>query len=131
MAILLTRVTSLVEDLVFFGIQAVLTPRLIRKDYRSFRVGLLRTDGMQRRRFSVGDAALVYLWILGPQLALLLAATLTVWWLRAKLPPEALRYISASSLWLRFLAIGPYAIGLALRVRYPGFRLQAYGYRFK
>jgi hypothetical protein len=116
--------------LAFFGIQSVLTRRLVQKNYRSFRVGFLRDNDVPSSRFQVREAGLVYLWILGPQLALLLTSSLGVWWFGAKLPPETVRYISSLSLWLRFLVVGPYAVGLALRAKYPGFRLQAYGFRY-
>lgn len=117
-------------NVAFFGIQAALTRRLVRKNYRSFRVGVLRDDGQRSRRLSVREASLVWLWILGPQLALLLTASIIVWWFGDKLPPETIRSISSLSLWLRFLVVGPYAVDLALRAKYPGFRLQAYGYRY-
>ena len=123
-------VIALGGNLVFFGIQAVLTRRLVRKNYRSFRVGILRDDGRPGRRLSMREAGRVWLWILGPQLALLLTASVVASWYGAKAPPETLRLITSLSLWLKFLLIGPYAVDLALRVRYPGFRLQPMGIRY-
>jgi hypothetical protein len=123
-------VIALAGHLAFFVIQAVLTRRLVQKNYRSFRVGVLCENGQQDRRLSMREAGSVWLWILGPQLALLLIASVLVWWYGAKLPPETVRSISSLSLWLRFLVVGLYAVDLALRVNYSGFRLQAYGYRY-
>jgi hypothetical protein len=121
---------SLGGNLLFFGIQAVLTRRLVRKNYRSFRVEILRDDGRPSRMLSVRQAIHVWLWILAPQLALLLSSSLIVWWYGAKIPPETVRSISSLTLWLRFLVVGPYAVDLALRAKYAGFRLQAYGFRY-
>jgi hypothetical protein len=117
-------------NLLFFGIQAVLIHRLVRKNYRSFRVEVIRGDGQRSRRLSTREVLRVWLWIMGPQLALLLTASLVVWCYGAKLPPGTVRSITSLSLWLRILLVGPYAVDLALRVNYPGFRLQAYGFRY-
>jgi hypothetical protein len=125
-----TRHTALAATHPFFGIQALLIPRLVRHDYRTFRVYTIRDDGRQDRTLSMREAVLVWVWMLGPQLALLLGSSLLVWWYGPKLPPQTVQSISSLALWLRFLAVGPYSIGLALRARYPGFRLQAYGFRY-
>ena len=112
-------------NLAFFGIQAVLTHRLVRKNYRSFRVDVIPEDCRRSSVLSMRDAGLVWLSILGPQLALLLISSLVVWRYRGSLPPETVGGISSLSLGLRFLAVGPYSVGLAVQVKYPGFRLQA------
>ena len=117
-------------NLAFFSIQALLTRRLVRKNYRSFRVYVVRSDGSQCRKLSLREAVSVWLWIFGPQLAPLLVASLVVWFWGTKLPSEAVRGLSSMSLWLRFLVVGPYAVDLALRVKYPTFRLQACGFRY-
>jgi hypothetical protein len=114
--------------LVFFGVQALLTRRLVRKNYRTFRVGTVREGGERSRKLSMREAGLVWLWILGPQLALILTTSIITW--SYVLPPETGRAISGLSLWINFLVVGPYAIALALRVKYPGFRLQSYGFRY-
>lgn len=119
-----------VESLSFFCVQALLTNRLVRKKYKTFRIEVLRDDPTQTAKLSLSESGRVWLWIFGPQLALVLASSLIVWWYSAALPPETVRSISSLSLWLRFLAVGPYAIGLALRAHYPGFRLQSYGMRY-
>jgi hypothetical protein len=141
-AILLTRgysvellrnkssIIALGGNLAFFGIQALLTHRLARKNYRSFRVYVVRADGKQDRKLSLRETTSVWFWIFGPQLAFLLIASLVVWFWGPKLPSETVREFSSMSLWLRFLVVGPYAVGLALRVKYPTFRLQAYGIRY-
>jgi hypothetical protein len=122
-------VTALAANLVFFAIQWFLVRRLVRKKYRSFRVGVLREDGQNPRGLSAREISLVWLWMLGPQSALLLASSLIAWCYGSQLSAETVRTISSLSLWLRFLVVGPYAIGLGIGAAYPGFRLQAYGYR--
>jgi hypothetical protein len=117
-------------NLTFFAIQALLTGRLVRKNYRSFRVYVVRDVGTQSRNLSIREAVSVWLWILGPQLALLLLVSLVVWFWGTKLPPDTVRGFSSMALWLRFLVVGPYAVDLALRVKYPAFRLQAHGFRY-
>ncbi len=102
----------------------------MRKNYRSFRVYVVRDDGSKSRNLSIRKAVSVWLWILGPQFALLLLVCIVVWFWGAKLPSETVRGFSSMSLWLRFLVIGPYAVGLALRPKYPTFRLEANGFRY-
>ena len=123
-------VIALGGNLAFFAIQAFLTRRLVRKNYRSFRVYVVRDDGSKRRNLSVREAVSVWLWILGPQFALLLLVSVVVGFWGAKLPSDTVRGFSSMSLWIRFLVIGPYAAGLALRPKYPTFRLEAHGFRY-
>jgi hypothetical protein len=123
-------VIALGGNLAFFAIQALLTRRLVRKNYRSFRVYVIRGDGSKSRELSIREAVSVWLWILGPQFALLLLVSVVVWFWGAKLPSETVRGFSSMSLWLRFLVVGPYAVGLALRPKYPTFRLAANGFRY-
>lgn len=75
-------------NLAFFALQAVLTGRLARKNYRSFRVYVVRGDGQRSRGLSMQEAAAVWLWILGPQLALLLAGFVIFPWWGATLAPK-------------------------------------------
>lgn len=118
-------------NLTFFVIQAFLTRRLVRKNYRSFRVYVVRGDGSRSRNLSMREAISVWLWVLGPQLALLLLVSVVLGFWGAKLPPDTVRAFSSLSLWLRILVIGPYAVGLALRAKYPAFRLEAHGFRYR
>jgi hypothetical protein len=122
---------SLGGNAVYFGIQLILIRRLVRKNYRSFRIEVVREDGVRTRSLTLHEASRVWLWLLGPQLALFLAASLLAILFASKELPEALRGVSALALWLRILLAGPYGIHLAMNARYPGFRLQAYGYRYR
>jgi len=123
-------VIALGGNLTLFAIQALLTRRFVRKNYRSFRLYVVRDDGSKSRNLSIREAVSVWLWILWPQLALLLLVSVVGWFWGAKLPPDTVRGFSSMSLWIRFLVIGPYAVGLALRPKYPAFRLEAHGFRY-
>jgi len=121
---------SLVGPFVFLIIQALLTPRLVRKKYRSFRVYVVRHDGQKDRKLSMREGALISLWILSPQIAVILLVSVLGWVLSSKLPPETIRSIGSLSLWVRVLWAGPYGIDLALRAQYADFRLQAYAQKY-
>jgi len=121
---------AVVGQIAFFCFQAILTPRLFRKNYRTFRICVIRDDGQRSRRLSLLEILQVWLCIMGTELAFLTVASLVLFVYKNKLPAETIRSISSLSLWLRFLLVGPYAVGLALRIRYPGFHLQATGLRY-
>lgn len=123
-------IVALGGNLAFFVIQALLTGRLVRKNYRSFRLYVVRDDGSKSRKLSIREAVPVWLWILGPQLVLLLIVSVVVWFWGTRLPSDTVRAFPSMSLWLRFLVVGPYAVGLALRPKYPVFRLDAHGFRY-
>src|SRR5205823_11213678 len=77
-------------------------------------------------KLSMPEASRVWLWILGPQLALFLTL-LVIWRYVAELPPEIVQGIPSWSLFLKFLVVGPYAVGLALRASHPGFNYRPMG----
>lgn len=110
----------------FFGLQAVLTRRLVTKNYGTFRVYVVRDSGPWERTLSMREVLSVWLRILPPQLALMLIATLMAgWW-----GTERASGIS-SLLWLfQFFLAGPIGISLAMRATYSKFRLEAYGFRY-
>jgi hypothetical protein len=120
---------SIGGQLAFYAIQALLTRRLVQNDYRSFRIYVVRDDGSKSRNLSIPEAVLIWLWILWPQVALQLFFSTLLWLLGAKLPSESVGSLSTMAQWLRFLVIGPYAVGLAIRQTYPAFRLSAHGFR--
>lgn len=121
---------SLIAFVAFFGVQALLARRLLRKKFRTFRIDVIRDDGHRSRELSIRESIRIWLWIFGPQLALSLVFSVLLQFYGNKLQPETVRSLPSMSVWLRFLLVGPYAIDLALRAKYKGFRLQAYGYRY-
>jgi hypothetical protein len=121
---------NLFAYLSFFAIQALLVRRLVRKNYRSFRIYVIFPDGSHARRFSPRQNSLVALWVLGFQVGFITALLLMTLVFRDQLPLQILKSASSIELWLRLFIAGPYSVALALRVRYPGFRLQASGFRY-
>jgi len=115
---------------IFFATQAVLTHRLVRKNYRTFRVYVIRENGEISRRLSVTEGLMVWLCILWPQLTVIILSTLIYWGWGSKIPADLSRSLSALSVWFQILVLGPLCINLAMRVYYSGFRLQAYGFRY-
>jgi hypothetical protein len=69
---------ALAGNVSFFLVQAALTNRIVRKNYRSFRVVVLRNDGQQSRSLSARESMSVWLWVMGPQVALILITSVTV-----------------------------------------------------
>jgi len=116
--------------LAFFATQAVFTRRLTRKKYRTFVIYIVRDHDEPSRRMSWREIALVWLCIFGAHVAFLIALALTVNLLSNRVSPEALSRIANLEPWLRFFMVGPYSIGLAARMKYPGFRLRANGHRY-
>jgi hypothetical protein len=109
----------------FFAIQSLLTHRLVRKNYRSFRIYVVHPNGQQSRRLSLRESLWVGLCLVVYQISFIVALILIVVASGNKLAP-----LIALEVWLRFFVAGPYGIALALRVRYPGFRLRASGFRY-
>ena len=119
--------TFLVAQFTFFAFQSILTRRLVRKRYRSFRVEMIRDSDQHSGRFTTREAWLVWLRILWPQLLSLVLCSLIVW-RSGNQPPER----SFGSLWVlvNFFVAGPIGVGAAMRASYSGFKLQGYGWRF-
>ena len=120
---------SVVAAILFFAAQALLVHRLTRKDFRTFRLEVLRGNGETSRKLSAVEGLQVWFWIVWPQLVVMTILSLIVYWLNQVGAEEPGRAISGMSLWIRILAVGPYAIGLALRTPFPGFRIRAYVYK--
>ncbi len=121
---------SLAAFVAFFGVQALLARRLVRKKFRTFRLEVTRDNRYPSSELSLPESIRIWLWIFGPQFALSLAFSGLLQFYGDRLQPETVRALPSMALWLRFLVVGPYAVDLALRMKYRGFRLQAYGYRY-
>jgi hypothetical protein len=104
----------------FDGLQFFFFRRLLRKQFRSFRVYVIRDNGQRTKTLSLRDTVRVWIWLLRPQLALHLSAAAL-----ALFSPKAYVIISYISL-AYLLWAGPYAMKLALSVQYPTFRLQSF-----
>lgn len=120
---------GLVANIAFLVLRFLLIPRLVRKKYRSFRIFVVRGDDQPVRGLSANEAVRVWLQIVWPQV-LFLAGTALMFSLESStFSPATIQSLSSLGLWIRVLVIGPSAIQFAMRARYGGFRLQAYGYR--
>ena len=116
-------------QLALYSIQSIVIHRLVRKNFQSFRVYVIRKDGERPRRLAFGEGLTVWLRFVAPQLAYSLLGLLFVSLLRPQLSTRAIGEVSSLLRWPLFLVVGPYAIDLALRGKYSKFRLAAYGLR--
>jgi len=121
---------SLIAFVAFFGVQALLTRRLVRKKFRTFRLEVIREDGVPSHELSMRESFWIWLWIFGPQLALSVIFSIILQMYGNRISAERAQTLPSLAVWLRFLVVGPYAIELAMRMKYRGFRLQARGYRY-
>src|SRR5438132_14410335 len=70
----------LAANSVFFTLQAIVIRRLVRKNYRSFRVEIVRDDGQRSRTVSMRPVVLVWLGVLLPLVALVCVKAVAVAW---------------------------------------------------
>ena len=105
--------------------QAVLSFRMVRKNYRSFFIAVAKKGEPLERRLTVSQQVRISFWFLSPQVglyfvgsALIVAAALAGVHLPAAL--------NSLGIWLRILVLGPFGISCAMNANYRGFRLRAY-----
>jgi hypothetical protein len=72
--------------------------RLVRKNYRTFRIYAIRRDGQRGRKLALLDVLQLWLCIMGTQLAFLTVTSLVFLLIRNKLPAETIRSLSSLSL---------------------------------
>jgi hypothetical protein len=119
---------SLEANFIFFVIQLLLARRLVRKNYRSFRVYVVRADGERSRDVSFQETLRLWCRILLVQVVFYLSLSAIAY--LPGLPDDAIGSLSGLGEWIRFLVVGPFAVGFALRAKYPAFRFQACGFRY-
>lgn len=119
----LLGVLFLTQKGVFFLLQGLFIPRLFRKQYRDFRIYLLRDNGEDARTPSFPEVLPVWVWIFLPQF--LATAALGILSLLTATPA----FNSLDSV-LQLLVVGPYAVDLALRRTYSGFRMETAAMRY-
>jgi hypothetical protein len=107
----------------FLAVQALLTRRLVRKDFRSFCVVVVRSNGAPDRSVSSAEGIRIWLWILVAQVGLFLVAAIG----SAASHAQAISSLTTLADWL---IVGPYSIALAINSKYQTLRLQAYGIRY-
>jgi hypothetical protein len=121
---------SAIANVVFLAVQAFLVRRMIRKKYRSFRLVVVRTDGSTTSTLSLRDVLHVWVKIIWPQVAFLVAVWIVLMWQGSDITEETTRAISTLSLWGRLLVVGPFGVYCAVPADYRTFRLEAVGQRF-
>jgi hypothetical protein len=110
--------------------QTFFVPRLVRKKYSTFRVGVLRDGIISSPTLSRSETVQVALRIIWPQAALIALEVLLQVWFSSGPLRSAARFVSPICALARFFVVGPYALSFALRAGYRGFRLQTYGQRY-
>lgn len=105
--------------LVYLAALLYFTPRLTRKDFRDFRLRVVRDNGLTDRRLSRSEALRVWLCLVGTQIAIACAVVALAYWFGATKGLNGLKAL------LRYLVVGPIAVRIALQTKYQGFRLEA------
>jgi uncharacterized membrane protein YsdA (DUF1294 family) len=123
-------IASIIAQIAFFATQALLVHRLPRKKFRTFRLEVVRDGGESSRTLSAKEGVEVWFWIIWPQVMVVTVLSLLAFWMDSKGATEVSRGIPGLAMWTRILIVGPYAIDLAMRTKYSGFRMRIYGYRF-
>jgi len=111
-------------QLLFYCGQIVSIPRLVRKNYRTWNLSVVRDSGQRSRRLSLAETLRLSGWVVVPQVAFLLIWTILFRYF-AGVAMRAETLLGA----IPFLVEGPYSVGLTVRVKHRGLRLEAHGHR--
>jgi hypothetical protein len=115
---------SVISNVVILLVQVPMIYRLVHKQYRSFRVQVLRPDQGADQELSFREALGIWVQIIWPQLLFVVGVGVLLF-----ITPQVINPIQSLLQLTRFLLVGPAAIQFALNANYSGFRLQAYGQR--
>jgi hypothetical protein len=119
-------ILPLIANLVVLFGQGILTFRLVRKQYRSFWIGVLHEGEPLKRRLALREQGRVSLQILLPHTAFLISASLLLYWVTHRISTETAQSLNSFVQLFRILVVGPAAIRWAMYANYGGFHLQAY-----
>ncbi|HYL75183.1 MAG TPA: hypothetical protein VEU96_13315 [Bryobacteraceae bacterium] len=114
----------------YLVVQGLLTVRLVRKRYRSFRIEVERNDGTSSRRLLAEEVVLAWLQIIWPQVLLGVLLDLVVLLLGDNLEELTVRALSSVSIWGNIFVAGPFGVYMATKMKFRGFRLRVYGQRY-
>jgi hypothetical protein len=106
--------------------QGILSFRLVRKNYRTFWIGVVRQGEPLKRDLGLPEMIRIWLQLVWPQIAFVVAVSVFLIWYKDRIPAETTRSLNSLSQWVFILVVGPAAIRWAMYANYPGFRLQAY-----
>jgi hypothetical protein len=112
-------------NLIIFLSQGILALRLVRKDHRSFWIGVLHEGESPKRNLTLRECTRVSFQLLWPQATFLFAVFLLSYSLASSVATETMRSINALMMWLRILLVGPLAVRCAIYANYSRFGLQA------
>jgi hypothetical protein len=110
--------------------QGLLTIRLVRMRYRSFRIEVERNDGTSSRRLLANEVFLAWLQIIWPQVLLGVLLDLLVLLLGDNLEELTIRALSSVSIWGNIFVAGPFGVYMATKMKFRRFRLRVYGQRY-
>jgi hypothetical protein len=116
----------LTGQIVFYSLQAAFTRRLFVKKYQTFLIQAIRENESLPTKLTFRESLNVWWWIFAPQLALVLLVNTFFFFFESKIPPDTIGSISTLATQLRFLFLGPFGIGIAMKMPYRGFRLEAF-----
>lgn len=121
---------SWASALSFLLCQGIFVKRMLRKRYRSFRLEIVRKHESETTTLTTTEVVRVWLNIIWPQVAFLVAVWLMQVSLGGHLSADFIRVLPTLSLWGRILIVGPFGVYWAVAADYPAFRLEAFGQRF-
>jgi hypothetical protein len=106
--------------------QGILSFRLVRKNYRTFWIGVLRQGEPLKRSFGFSESIRVWIQLIWLQIAFVVIVSLFFAWNNDRASAQTMRSLGSLSNFLYYLVVGPLAIDWAMYAHYRGFRLQAY-----
>lgn len=119
------QAASISANAVSLSAQALFVPRLVRKQFRLFRIEVVREDHSPGDRLSFFEIASVSIHLLWPQLAFFVAINSL-----ASLLDRTGSGLGSIMFWITLFLIGPLAIKLAVQAQYSRFKLQPFGIRY-
>ncbi len=111
---------SVISNLVILLVQVPMVYRLVHKQYRSFRVQVLRPAQGADLELSFREALGIWVQIIWPQLLFVVGVGVLLF-----VTTQVINPIQSLLQLTRFLLVGPAAIQFALNANYKAFRLQA------
>ena len=112
--------------ILFYVGQPILLFRLVRKNYRSFWIGILREGEPANQKLTLRDSIRIWRQLLVLQVAFYVGLLLLAVWLTSIGQPETSRRLNVFETLFGIFIVGPAAIRWAMLGNYKGFRLQAY-----
>jgi hypothetical protein len=123
------NIAYLAGKVILLAAQSVFASRLVRKNYRSFFIGVLKEGEPLSRDFSLSEQVNVSMQLLLPYAGFHLAALMLPYFFI--LSWQTTNNLNSLAELFVILVLGPAAIRWAMHAKYRGFRLQAYRHERK